>query len=87
MEEEVNCHSSPAAINKCIMEGTKLRNDKDFDDNGKFVRDTGRIKISYDRLKEAVAKREILDKDDHDESATMAVARLPAAKAVTKVIK
>ena len=53
----MNCHSSPAAINKCIMDGTKLRNDKDFDEDGKFIRDTGRIKISYDKLKEAVAKR------------------------------
>ena len=55
--EEVNCHSSPAAIHKCIMDGTKLRNDKDIDEDGKFIRDTGRIKISYDKLKEAVAKR------------------------------
>ena len=83
--EEVNCHSSPAAIHKCIMDGTKLRNDKDFDDKGHFIRDTGRITVSYDRLKEAVANREILDKDDHDESASFA--RLPARKSVAKVIK
>ena len=71
-------------LSKDIVKRALERNKVDLDENCRWQRPESWIKVSYDTLKHAVANGIVLDKDSHDESLEMAVAKTPAQKSVSR---